>query len=55
MEQFRIDNAYGKVYIFDEVESAYLFYGSFFAIGIDAKIPELKQLGIIEEDYHNNN
>lgn len=35
MERFRFDDAYGKVYEYDESAAAYIFYGSYFACGID--------------------
>ena len=54
MEKFRIDNAYNQVFEYDDEENGYVFYGSFFSIGITDKMSESKQLKIIEDDYYSN-
>jgi len=53
MKKYRIDNAYNKVYKYDDESESYFFYGSFYAIGIDPEMTEAEQIEIIEEDYYN--
>lgn len=40
MKRFRFDDAYGKVYEYDEDAQAYVFYASYFACGIKADMSE---------------
>ena len=54
MEYFRIDNAYGKVYEYDEKSNSYVFYSSFYALGIDKKMTNEKKLRIINNNFMNN-
>jgi len=35
--EYRFDNAYQKIYKYDEEQQAYLFFGSYFAYGITNK------------------
>ena len=49
-DRYRFDDAYGKVYKYDEDSDAYIFCGSYYAYGIDAQMPESKKLDIVSRD-----
>ena len=50
MEKYRFDDAYEKVYEYDEAAQAYVFCGSYLAYGINSKMSEEEQLRIVEND-----
>ena len=52
-ERFRIDDAYGAVYEYDEDSNAYIFCGTFRAFGITPKMSEAKQIKKIADALDN--
>jgi len=52
MERFRIDNAYGVVYEYDENSGAYVFCGKFHGFGITPDMDKSEQLRLIEQLYY---
>lgn len=52
MEKYRFDDAYQKVYEYDESAKCYVNIGSYFAFGIDAGMSESEKTQIVEmEDF----
>jgi len=49
MEKYRFDDAYQKVYEYDEESSAYIHCGSYFAYGIKPKMSYEQKKRIAEE------
>jgi len=54
MKKWRLDDAYGKVYEYDEDSNAYIFYCTYFAAGIKDSMSECEKIRLIEEDYYND-
>lgn len=55
MKKYRFDNNYGgKIYEYDKNARAYLFFSSYYAIGINAKMSEKKKIQTIEETILND-
>jgi hypothetical protein len=50
MDKYRFDDAYGKVYEYDETQRAYIFCGTYFAYGIKANMPESKKVLLVEKN-----
>ena len=50
MDKYRFDDAYEKVYEYNEDAQAYVFCGSYIAYGITAQMSEEEQLRIVEND-----
>jgi len=48
MNKYRFDDAYSKVYEYDEECNAYIFVGSYIAYGINAKMSEEEKTHIVE-------
>lgn len=48
-ERYRIDDAYEKVYEYNEDQNAYIFIGSFLSFGITKKMSTKKQIEKIEK------
>ena len=44
MKRFRFDDAYSKVYEYDDDAQAYIFYASYFACGITADMSENEKI-----------
>jgi len=53
MDKYRFDDAYGKVYEYDETQRAYIFCGTYFAYGIKANMPESKKVLLVEKNAWN--
>lgn len=49
-EQYRFDDAYGKVYEYSEEHKAYLFIGTYLAYGIKANMREKTKVRLVEEE-----
>ena len=54
MEYFRIDDAYEKVYSYDEESKSYVFYATFYALGINKEMSHEKQMQVVYADFYNN-
>lgn len=56
-DKYRFDDAYGKVYKYEQESNCYAFFGSYAAYGITAKMSDQKKTKIVEstqrdrEDY----
>ena len=48
-DKYRFDDAYGKVYEYDEGACAYIYIGSYLAFGITAKMSEKKQISKVQK------
>ena len=53
-ERFRIDDAYGAVYEYDEDSNAYIFCGKFHTFGITPVMSEAKQIKKITDAIDEN-
>lgn len=49
MEKYRFDDAYEKVFEYDNESNAYLFYGTYFDIGINQEMSEAEKIQTVEE------
>jgi hypothetical protein len=52
--QFRFDDAYGKVLELNKEENAYFFLGSYYAYGINADMSDAVKERIVIDDLENN-
>ena len=50
MEKYRFDDAYGKVYEYDNAQKGYIHIGSYFAFGLNPDMPEAEKIRIVDED-----
>ena len=50
-DRYRFDDAYGKVYEYDNESKAYVFYGSYDACDIDASMSDETKQAIIENPF----
>lgn len=49
MDQYRFDDAYESVYVYDDEAKCYLHVGTYLAYGIDKKMSETEKLKIVED------
>jgi len=49
MNDYRFDNAYGKVYKYDNEAKGYIFRGSYHAYGLTADMPDAEKIREVEE------
>ena len=53
IDRWRIENATEKVYEYSKFMKAYVFYGTFFAIGLNKRMSAAEKLRIVENDCYN--
>ena len=52
MNKFRFDDAYKKVYEYDDDNKCYLFYGTYYACGITADMSNTEKNNIVLSNYN---